>query len=343
MNNEQIEVSPSALGLPARRSTEVPQLLIEMPDEAAARLWIRSQLERASQLACPATRPAEPDAPIPRPDDWRVTTNRLTTCVTLYSAAIAGSITRKGRRRLRELARESIRVQRAESQLAWLRRVPQENAGPATLWLIERLSRRQSELGISFKRASRDAAKLASLAKSLGVYTTAVKLDDMRQPKSFAELTQRLLQVEAARVSKLVHAIQPSSNRSVRRALESTRRMGYLLEPVHMHLDDAAALTNRIKQLQLDLEQLATLGTIANAIVRAGRRAGAQHMMSSLRVALYSRTDGDEADLRPELLSLAWRLRGELLPQFVRFANTWNADAMANHSNELTRCANELR
>jgi hypothetical protein len=342
MNNEQVEVTPPALGLPPRRSAEVPQLLIEMPDEAAARLWIRSQLERAAQMACPPTKPAEPAAHIARPDDWRSTTHRLTTCVTLYSAAIAGSITRKGRRRLRDLSRESSRMHRTDAQLAWLRRVPAENAGPATLSLIDRVSRQQSELAISFKHAGRDAAKLANLAKSLGVYTTAVKLDDMRQPRSFAELTRSLLQVESPRVAKLVLAIQPSSNRSVRRALESTRRLGYLLEPVHMHLDDAAGLANRIKHLQPDLEQLALLGTIANVILRAGRRAGAQHMMSSLRVALYSRAD-DQADLRPELLSLAWRLRGELLPQFVRFANIWTADTMASLSNELARCANELR
>ena len=155
------------------------------------------------------------------------------------------------------------------------------------------------------------------------MYTTAVKLDDMRQPQTFAELTAALLEAEATRASTLVTGATLTNNRSARRALESAQRLAYLLEPVHMHLDDAAGVVNDLTELQADLARLATFASMANAITRAGRRAGALHMAASLRHALFGRGPDADVDWRPELLSLAWRLRGELTSEFNAFAAKW--------------------
>jgi hypothetical protein len=328
--------SPSPF-TPPRRSA-VPQLLIEMPAESAARLLVRSLLEQVSHLAAQES--------VPLDDRWRVAADRLSTSVALYADVLIGSIPRKARRRVRQLPRQANRLHRAEAQLAWLSQFPPaDDDGAAAAWLRQRVMRRQLAARAALERAHRDVAKLQRLSKSLGVYTTAVRLDDMPPPRSFAALTGDLVRDEAEQLRKGLAGLRPTRIRSVRRALDASRRLGYLLEPVRVHMVGMTSVTDRLGALQDSLERLAELGAVATAILRAGRRAGGLYMTTVVRAELFEQPSSEAApqDLRAGLLALARRLRGEIVPAFEQFASDWGEEEIGGLAAGLDACTAQLR
>jgi len=365
MRDDLLDVSPSTLSLPPRRSA-APQLLIEMQAEPAARLLVRSLVEQISQMASPLADVSQGPPSIARLAAWRTATHRLSASVSLYAEALTDSVSRKSRRRLQGWSRQAERQQRAEVQLAWLRPfLPEAPASEsdavadpsdesaAAAWLTRRVVRKQLAAGTSLRRASRDATKLRDLVRSLGVYTTALRLDDMPQPRSFASLTGRLLREEGELAFKHARDIRPGDSRSVRRACDVLRRIGYLLEPVRMHLSGASALSERLGELRTSIEQLVDLGTVANAILRAGRRAGALYMTSLLRTQLFetSKQESSEElegatstkDHRRGLLALAKKLNVEIIAAFERFGEAWTDDRINALAADLDAFANQLR
>ncbi|MGH9888227.1 MAG: hypothetical protein ACREBE_22025, partial [bacterium] len=181
----------------------------------------------------------------------------------------------------------------------------------------------------------------------LGNYTTAVRLDDMPRLRSFSSLTRELLRAESERAAKFIHDARPGNMRSVRRALDACPRLTYLLDPVRVHIAGVAAASDQLTELQASLERLANLGAIANVILRAGRRSGALHMMSVLRIELFGAATEDATepprDLRAGLRSLSRWLHAEISPAFEDFTNRWTRDALARLSADLEACAEQLR
>lgn len=364
MRDDLLDVSPSTLSLPPRRSA-APQLLIEMQAEPAARLLVRSLVEQISQMASPLADVSQGPPSVARLAAWRTATHRLSASVSLYAEALTDSVSRKSRRRLQGWSRQAERQHRAEAQLAWLRPFLPEapssegdavaepsDESAAAAWLSRRVVRKQLA-GTSLKRASRDATKLRDLVRSLGVYTTALRLDDMPQPRSFASLTGRLLREEGEIAFKHARDIRPGDPRSVRRACDVLRRIGYLLEPVRMHLSGASALSERLGELRTSIEQLVDLGAVANAILRAGRRAGALYMTSLLRTQLFETSKQESSDElegatsmkdhRRGLLALAQKLNVEIIAAFERFDEAWTGDRINALAAELDAFANQLR
>jgi len=366
MRDDLLDVSTPALSIPQRRPA-APQLLIEMQAEPAARLLVRSLVEQISQMASPLADVAQGPPSVGRLAAWRTATHRLDASVTLYAEALTDSVSRKSRRRLHVWSRQAERQQRADVQLAWLRpflpeapssesdasSAPSEESAVAA-WLSRRIVRKQLTTGTSLKRANRDATKLRDLVRTLGVYTTALRLDDMPQPRSFASLTGRLLREEGDLAFKYARDVRSDDPRSVRRAGDALRRIGYLLEPVRMHLSGASELSERLGELRASLEQLADLGAVANAILRAGRRAGALYMTSRLRTQLFETAEkdarvpsDDEAlprnDHRGGLLALARKLSAEIAAAFEGFAESWNAERISALAADLDAFAKQLR
>ena len=354
------DVPHSAPTAPARRPAS--QLLIEMPQEAAARLLVRSLLEHVSLLAAPGTVADDATISVTRPAGWRSATHRLDACLSLYAPALTDSIPRKARRRVRELSRRAERRHRAEVQVAWLGQFLQGRARvdadmfadlrddvAAAAWLSQRVLRRQPSTSVSLKRANRDANKLHALAKSLSVYTTAVKVDDMPRSQSFSLLTQALLRADATLLWENLHEVRASDLRAARRALNATRRLSYVLEPVRVHMTGVAGIVDRLSELQASLERLAGLAALASVILRAGRRAGSLHMTTMVRAELFGRPQPSAAgyappprDLRRGVLMLARHLRAEISPAFDRFSRQWSEEKVGALSADLESCAAQL-
>jgi hypothetical protein len=281
--------------------------------------------------------------------------NRLRGCIALYAETLGPSISRKVRRRLRLIAKLTNALHDVNPQLGWLAHAasagsmagsdsngePPDDArisGQATLaalWLRDRLLRRHDRIMQRLTRVQEDARPLRRLAKRLGVYTTAIRLDEMRVSSSFSALTGQQL---SAAVGQLRTAIADVRNGTDGRALQRLQRMAdrvvYLLEPVSTSVD-ADRLTNNARELRDALERLRETTVVADALIAAGRRIGALHMMSRMRRTVWP-CDGNGADARsstmqnttvlpdeisPGLLSLGERLRDECTASFDHFSS----------------------
>ena len=364
MRDDLLDVSSPTPAFTPRRSA-APQLLIEMQAEPAARLLVRSLVEQISQMATPLADVSQEPPSTARLDAWRMATHRLSASVVLYAEALTDSVPRKSCRRLQAWSRQAERRHRAELQLAWLRpylppsgeteaeAAPGEEAAVAA-WLSRRVVRKQLAVGSSLQRTGRDAARLRELTRSLGVYTTALRLDDMPPPRSFASLTGRLLREDGELAFKSARDIRPGDLKSARRAHDALRRIGYLLEPVRMHLTGASALSERLAELRASVEQLADLGAVANAMLRAGRRAGALYMTFQLRAQMFESPASDgiveasdgplpERDHRHGLLDLAKNMNAEIVEAFERFGQAWSDDRINTLAADLDAFASQLR
>jgi hypothetical protein len=361
MQESPISLQPEP-SLGPQRATAA-QLLIDMPAESAARLLTRSLFEQLAQLPVPKA-DGRDVAPWGFAEIFHASVDRLSACVTLYADALTDSVPRKIRRRLRALSRASERRHRADVQLAWLAQVsaparhePDAVAGmtddvAAAAWLGQRASRRRARASASLERAHRDADQLRRVAKRLGTYTTAVRLDDMAPLKSFAAMTGDLVLAGASDLRTDLAAMRPANVRSIRRALRTARRISYLLEPVRVHVDGMTTTTEQLRALQSGLERLDRVAAVVSAILRAGRRAGAQHMTTLLQAELTS--DGNDGavaapsgaspayDLRAGLLALARQLRAEVLQVTEAFGSRWGPSEIGVLTDGLEQCARQL-
>ena len=175
------------------------QLLVEMPAEGAARLLTLSLLEQLPQYAS-ETGSLRPQHASRYAAGYGATVRRLRASLALYADALGDGIPRKARRRLRALQQAAERLYRADVQLAWCaRHAPApghaESAGMvgdgarASMWLCDRIARRRERARRLLQHAQSDSRALRRIAKRLGVYTTAVRLDSVTTQHSFARLT----------------------------------------------------------------------------------------------------------------------------------------------------------
>lgn len=354
MDNENLELPAPTLQAPGRFAP-APQLLIQMSEEHAARLLLRSLVEQVAQLATPAADAVE-QATIARPAGWRDAIDRLDASLALYAGALDGSVPKKSRRKVRQLARRAARLDRREALLAWLLPFAEavrssDDATPghdvfAARWLQDRIASRTADAGARLRNAQRDAAKLHALGKSLGVYTTSVRIDDMPRSQSFAALTAQLLRDESLLLSQHFDELELSSIRSAERLRASAQRIGYLLGPIRVHVAGAAAVAANVNTLHTTLERLAELGRISSAILRAGKRAGSAHMSAVLKRELYGSRNGDGAsgshDLRGGLVSLARVLHAEIAASFQHVRATWPRESIDALIRDIATCASLL-
>jgi len=352
MDNENLDGPAPTIQAPVRFAP-ASQLLIEMSDEHAARLLVRSLVDQVLQLTAPldAAGPALPQ----HPSGWRAAIDRLDTCLALYSSALDGSVPKKSRRKVRQLARRAARVDRREALVAWLIPFSEAVRSPehasddavAATWLQRRLADRVDGVGGSIKNAQRDIAKLQSLDKALSVYTTSVQIDDMPRMQSFGALTAELLRDESAELARHFDELELSSVRSMASLLAATRRIGYLLGPVRVHVPGGTGVSESVNALQSSLERLAELGGISNAILRAGKRAGSAHMRAVLTRELFGTRDGDAStshgDLRRGLVALARVLHAELSASLQHFRGTWPRESVVGLIQSIADCASLLR
>src|SRR6266540_3230461 len=100
---------------PEDRRVPLPDYLLDLPAEEAARLIALSLLDRAAAAAARMAEPSDPQAL----HDFRVATRRLVACLQAYRPEIDGSVSRRIRRRLRRLARVTTRSRDLEVHLIW--------------------------------------------------------------------------------------------------------------------------------------------------------------------------------------------------------------------------------
>jgi CHAD domain-containing protein len=232
-----------------------PSLLARSPEETARRLCLGLLTEADAALAR-LERGEDPEAL----HDFRVALRRLRSVARAYRPYLKGSLKRKLRGRLADLADATNAARDLEVQNDWLAThspelEPEARAGAARL--SERLRSRGSglerpdQLRRSFDALNR--ALLRSLSRS------RIRLEE---DASFLEATAELLSRQAALLKESLNAIGSGEEaEKLHRARIEAKRLRYLLEPV-----GARSLVKVMKPLQDVLGELQDTRVLSESI-----------------------------------------------------------------------------
>jgi hypothetical protein len=337
------------------------QLLIEMPAEGAARLLTLSLLEQLMQGPGPSSDPATPAGPSTTFEGMLA---RLRGCMSIYSDALGDDIPRKARRQLRQLSDTVRRLRQADTQLGWITRYlyasvdRTDDSSSATdgriaaRWLNERVVRRRRRAERAFDRARAASRPLKRLAKRLGVYTTAVRIDEMPTQRSFAALTGTEIVTVAARLSDAFAALRMANDpRAARRALTASGHVLYLIEPIRAYVD-VEAISKEVQVLRSALQKLDDLAVVARIMIRGGRRIGSAFASEQLRSTLWpSRRVDAPADadtltqlsaVQRGLVVMAQSLGNDMAAASDSFASVWLADRAGSLVDDIRKVGESL-
>ena len=237
---------------------ELSRDLLERPPEEAARLLSLTFLEEATDAVERLKEGEDPEAL----HDFRVGLRRLRSCLRAYRPYLEGSITKKDRKRIKDLASSTNLARDTEVQLAWLRPqldqlTAQQKIGAH--WLVESLNHR-----IEANQTSRLQSVMAEfhrlrpkLVRRLTI--VAFQLDPTQREgrASFLAAAGRLL---VEHVNKLeeqlseVHSVQ--DYKKIHAARINGKRLRYLLEPLRMEIPAAKSFVKQMKVLQDVLGEL---------------------------------------------------------------------------------------
>jgi hypothetical protein len=338
-----------------------------MPAQSAARLLTLSLLEQLQQYAAALTS-ADPRHASRYVATYRGIVRRLRASTALYADALGDGVPRKARRRLRALSDVAERLYRADVQLAWCaRHAPApghvESVGVlgdgahASIWLCEWVARRRERALRLVLRVQSDARPLRRIAKRLGVYTTAVRLDTVTTQQSFARMTSEQLIASVGTLGTSIHTVyRDGAEAALRKALRSTEHLTYLLDPLRAYAD-VEEPSERLGRLRVLLERLDHSAVVARAIVRGGRRVAATHTGDALYSAIWpgpdvpspavGATNGQvpttPADVQRGLVVLAEALHDELARALHELESSWPPDAVGQLANDVVAIATRLR
>lgn len=338
------------------------QLLIEMPAEGAARLLTLSLLEQLMQGHAPESDPAKLSGPS---STFEGNLARLRGCMSIYSDALGDDIPRKARRHLRQLSDTVRRLRHADTQLGWITRYlyasvdrtdDSSTSGTdgriAARWLNERVVRRRRRSERVFDRMRAASRPLKRLAKRLGVYTTAVRIDEMPTQRSFAALTGTEIISEATRLGDAFSALRMANDpRAARRALVASVHVLYLIEPIRAYVD-VEPLSKEVQALRAALQRLDDLAVVARVMIRGGRRIGALFASEQLRSTLWpSRRVDVPADVdtlaqlsavQRGLVVMSTSLGNEMASASEMFSSTWLTDRAGKLVDEIRKVGASL-
>ena len=343
------------------------QLLVEMPAQSAARLLTLSLLEQLPQYAAALTSP-DPRYASRQVAAYRSIVRRLRASMALYDDALRDSVPRKARRQLRTLSDAAERLYRADVQLAWCARHTPEpghvasvgvlgDGARASVWLCDRVARRRERALRTLLRVQSDTRPLRRIAKRLGVYTTAVRLDAITTQHSFARTTSDQITAIIGTLGVSMQAVRAdSSEAALRSALRSTERLAYLLDPLRA-CDDVEEPIERLNRLRVLLERFDQSAIVARAIVRGGRRVAAAHAGDLLNSVVWPKPDTPPpataatnghapvtpADLQRGLVVLAETLHDEVARALLELEGSWPSEAVDQLANEVVAIATRLR
>lgn len=204
--------------------------------------------------------------------DFRVGLRRLRSCLRAYRASLAESVSKKMRRRLRELTLATNAGRDSAVQLEWLQQRagqlgPGETEGLA--WLVGRLEGRQFDA--RGKVTASVVARFARLAGKLRPRLETVHLvvrTGRGQPRPlFSDATAELISSYVEQLGERLEAVGGAESVAEAHAARiAAKRLRYLLEPLPRRVPRVRALVGRLKQLQDVLGNLHDMQVLAGEI-----------------------------------------------------------------------------
>ena len=236
----------------------LPADLLQRPAALGARIVALAFLDQAAQASARLADPADTEAL----HDFRVALRRLRSTLRAYRPLVDTAVTKKQRRRLRELGDRTNAGRDAEVQVAWLRdqaaRVtPRDRAGWA--WLVDRLEqRREHESGVTLSEVRKDFPALERrLRRSLSEYRLRVPGAEDPPEERFGTAARAAIETHAQELGQALVAVRSAADTGAAHAARiAAKRVRYLLEPLAARTPDGAAIVLRLKALQDALGEL---------------------------------------------------------------------------------------
>ncbi len=238
--------------------SELSRDMLRRPPEETARLLALSLLEEAADGSERMKEGKDPEAL----HDFRVGLRRMRSCLRAYRPYLAGSVSKKLRRRLKELASSTNQARDTEVGLEWLtpqieKLTPQQQIGAR--WLKENLAARQSssqapsieKLLEQFHRLRKD------FKERLTICAFRIDPEKPEDRPTFVSVTGGLLVQHANTLEKKLAEIQSvNDDEKIHQARISGKRLRYLLEPLRKEVPGTKSLVKAMKGLQDVLGEL---------------------------------------------------------------------------------------
>jgi CHAD domain-containing protein/CYTH domain-containing protein len=306
----------------------LPEYLLDLPAEEAARLIVLALLDRAVQAG---GRLADPTDPMGL-HDFRVAVRRLRSVMRAFRAEIKPGFSRGVLRRLSRLAQLTGESRDLEVQLGWARAqeaglVARHLAG--LRWHVERLER---ERRLADRRLGRLVARRFGrlerrMRAGLESYRLRIERDlGHRRHAAGAVLGARLRKFGGDLECRLAAVRGLRDRAAAHRARTAAKRLRYLLEPIRTEVDGVEPLIGQLRALQDVLGGLHDSQIHRERLIAALRPAGRAYDLS-LAEGVASAEPVSEEDPRPGLLALIERLDEREAEAFARLRHDWLGDA----------------
>jgi CHAD domain-containing protein len=329
----------------------LPADLLRRPASEGVRAVALAYLAQASDALPRLDGPEDGDAL----HDFRVAVRRLRSTLRAYRPQVAEAVTRRQRRRLRDLADRTNAGRDADVQLAWLRGLgqrlePQERHG--LRWLVERLeARRAAEFAETLAEVRTAFPRLAHrLRRRLEEYRARVAAANGPAAPRFGPVAGEALAEAAAEFGDRLAAVRdPGDAAAAHAARIAAKRVRYVLEPVADRTAGGPSLVRRLKSLQDLLGELNDCHVLEAEVGAAVAEHAAVRARRLLDVALTHgrpavRREGPSGrDPRTGLIAVARLLRARRRELFDRLEEEWLADGGTSFRAQLAAVAADLR
>ncbi|HEX6052893.1 MAG TPA: CHAD domain-containing protein [Gemmatimonadaceae bacterium] len=197
--------------------------------------------------------------------DFRVALRRFRSWERAFREYTRDELSKKQRRKLRDLARDTGASRDLEVHLAWLaeqRGSLTRRQRPGLTWLLATLDREKADADATLERdVDRRFTRIKTrLERALSAYreTIALRSGGMPLPvESFAmALAPRVLEQARALGEHIAHVHSPTDEAEAHEARIAAKRLRYLLEPVAKLVPGAGLVVERLKSLQDTLGDL---------------------------------------------------------------------------------------
>ena len=249
------ETTEQAMGRSIRTSRTTPRSnspvrpLLAMPVPQAAAIIASVQLDKAHEAYLRLSKNPHPDAL----HDFRVGMRQLRSTFNAYPAAFP-SLSKKLRKRMRLLARDTNKARDADVQLNWLQRNERQMRGETRLgyrWLVRQLELRAAEAHrvlrvdvlddfLSLEQQARAVLAHNETLDSVEIDATSLgQLCGEHLEELATELTYHLRHIETREDEDQLHAARLCG-----------KRIRYLLSPLRAELKASDSVIRRLQRLQ---------------------------------------------------------------------------------------------
>jgi CHAD domain-containing protein/CYTH domain-containing protein len=285
--------------------------------------------------------------------DFRVALRRLRSVLRAFRPYVEPAVSRKLRRRLRDLARATNAARDSEVQLDWVqarwpRLTRRERAG--SRWLATQLEeRRDTGYGTSLIAIEAEFPALESRVRKRLERARRLGADE-GLARSFAGAAGELVREHAAALHTHLPTIRAAGDEAeVHLARIEAKRLRYLLELLQGEVEPAGRAVQRLRGLQTLLGDLHDAQVIERQIADSCGTAAAEQARRLLEVEMNA--DADEQSRRaarrrnavPGVVALTRLAREARDDLFSTFATAWRGDALQPFDRDLDAVLEECQ